>query len=123
MPEQLDNWWQAKSTYVAAGNVVGGVLLILCHIALMIGGYDEIVDKLDKSLLGLGTGVGLISAGGWLFVNRGTQERIIKQGDKMIEQADEAKVHSEKVAEKVAEKAAEKVLTESGLVNEPRGRA
>lgn len=117
MPEQLENWWQAKSTYIAGANVLGGSLLILSHIVLMGFGLDKAVEKLDKSLLGLGTGVALISVGSALFASRGTQERIIKQNDTMIRQGKEASIEVKQVAKEVAKEAAKVALTESGLAS------
>ena len=126
MPEQ---WWQKCDNIVSLIVAASGVGLVLLHVVLQANGQLEVSKYLDG--IGLTGAVGVMAImGSGLFAALQRQNAYlqtqVRQGEKMIGQADQAAV---KVAEKVSEvkhevrDAVKQAITESVRAEDLRGRA
>ena len=122
MPEQ---WWQKCDNIVSLIVAASGVGLVLLHVVLQANGQLEVSKYLDG--IGLTGAVGVMAImGSGLFAALQRQNAYlqtqVRQGEKMIGQANQA---AEKVAEVKHEvrDAVKQAITESVRAEDLRGRA
>ena len=122
MPEQ---WWQKWDNIVSLIVAASGVGLVLLHVVLQANGQLEVSKYLDG--IGLTGAVGVMAImGSGLFAALQRQNAYlqtqVRQGEKMIGQANQA---AEKVAEVKHEvrDAVKQAITESVRAEDLRGRA